>query len=143
MDGRDLFLEQHAAVHSAAVGGEFRPMQAEEIEEVFGSPAGYLGPIGSESRHYKGLKAKVFVDRALLGRKNLIAGANKENYHLRNVTPGLDFFVAEEQWADLRLVEEGEACPNCGQMRLPHTVCPNCGQYKGREVVEVEKEKKK
>jgi len=27
-------------------------------------------------------------------------------------------------------------------MRLPHTVCPNCGHYKGREVIEVEKEKK-
>jgi large subunit ribosomal protein L32 len=33
-------------------------------------------------------------------------------------------------------------CPNCGRMRLPHTVCPSCGQYKGREVVAVEKEKK-
>jgi ribosomal protein L32 len=26
-------------------------------------------------------------------------------------------------------------------MRLPHTVCPNCGHYKGREVIEIEKEK--
>jgi large subunit ribosomal protein L32 len=34
------------------------------------------------------------------------------------------------------------ACPNCGEMRLPHTVCPNCGHYKGREVIEIEKEKK-
>jgi large subunit ribosomal protein L32 len=34
-------------------------------------------------------------------------------------------------------------CPNCGKMRLPHTVCSSCGQYKGREVVAVEKEKKK
>jgi len=31
-------------------------------------------------------------------------------------------------------------CSNCGEMRLPHTVCPNCGHYKGREVVEIEKE---
>ncbi len=30
-------------------------------------------------------------------------------------------------------------CPNCGEMRLPHTVCPNCGFYKGREVIEVER----
>jgi prolyl-tRNA synthetase len=52
------------------------------------------------------------VDRALLGRKNLIAGANKEDYHLRNVTPERDFTVSE--WADLRTVEEGEGCPNCG-----------------------------
>ncbi len=32
-------------------------------------------------------------------------------------------------------------CSNCGEMRLPHTVCPSCGHYKGREVVETEKEK--
>ena len=94
--------------------GEFRPMQAEEIEEVFHSPAGFLGPIGSEARNFRGIKAKVLVERALLGRKNLISGANKEDYHLRNVTPGRDFTVAEEQWVDLRSVEPGEACANCG-----------------------------
>jgi large subunit ribosomal protein L32 len=33
-------------------------------------------------------------------------------------------------------------CSNCGEMRLPHTVCPSCGFYQGREIVEVEKEKK-
>jgi large subunit ribosomal protein L32 len=33
------------------------------------------------------------------------------------------------------------ACSNCGEMRLPHHVCPNCGHYKGREVLEVKKEK--
>ena len=32
-------------------------------------------------------------------------------------------------------------CTNCGSMRLPHTVCPECGYYKGREVIEVSKEK--
>ncbi len=30
------------------------------------------------------------------------------------------------------------ACPNCGEMRLPHTVCPNCGHYKGKEVISKE-----
>ena len=34
------------------------------------------------------------------------------------------------------------ACSNCGEMTRSHTVCPNCGHYKGREVVEVKKEKK-
>ena len=33
-------------------------------------------------------------------------------------------------------------CSNCGEMRLPHTICPSCGHYQGREVVQVEKEKK-
>ena len=93
---------------------DFRPMHPEEIQEVFKSPAGFLGPVGSERFQYRGIQAKVFVDRALLGRKNLIAGANKEDYHLRNVTPGRDFTVGEQQWADLRTVAEGEGCPNCG-----------------------------
>jgi len=42
----------------------------------------------------------------------LVSGANKEDYHLRNITPGRDFQV--QQWVDLRTVSEGEGCPNCG-----------------------------
>jgi len=30
----------------------------------------------------------VVVDKGLEGRENLVAGANKLDYHLRNVTPG-------------------------------------------------------
>jgi large subunit ribosomal protein L32 len=33
-------------------------------------------------------------------------------------------------------------CTNCGEMRQPHRVCPNCGHYKGREIIETDKEKK-
>ena len=101
-----------AKLSTALAGAQFRPMHPEEIQEVFGAPAGFLGPIGSEGRVYKGIKARVLVDRVLLGRKNLIAGANREDYHLRNITPERDFAVSE--WADLRSVEEGEGCPNCG-----------------------------
>jgi prolyl-tRNA synthetase len=54
----------------------------------------------------------MYADVALKGRKNLIAGANKEDFHLKNVTPGRDFGVTE--YADLRNVSEGEGCPNCG-----------------------------
>ena len=97
-----------AKLGSAIGGREFRPMVAEEIEQVFQSPAGYLGPVDIPN----GNNAIVIVDEALKGRTNLIAGANKENYHLRNVTPDRDFAV--QTWADLRNVEEGEACPNCG-----------------------------
>ena len=47
------------------------------------------------------------------GATNLIAGANKEDYHLKNLTPGKDFHPTA--YADLRAVTAGEACPNCGK----------------------------
>jgi prolyl-tRNA synthetase len=91
----------------AVIGArEMRPMHGEEIESIFKSPAGYLGPVGVNGLH------AVVVDKALEGRTNLISGANKENYHVRNVTPGRDFAVKE--YADVRNVEAGEGCPNCG-----------------------------
>ena len=103
---------------SSAIGGlEYRPMEAEEIASVFRSPAGFLGPIGLQNIATANDGAFsdgviVIVDEALKGRKNLIAGANKEDYHLKNVTPGRDF--EPTAYADLRSVSAGEACPNCG-----------------------------
>ncbi|MCI0353516.1 MAG: proline--tRNA ligase [Acidobacteria bacterium] len=98
---------------AAAVGGEFRPMHPEEIEQIFGSPAGYLGPIGAETMSFQGTTVTVMVDEALRGRKNLVSGANRENYHLWNVTPERDFPV--RRWVDLRSVEAGEGCPQCAE----------------------------
>jgi large subunit ribosomal protein L32 len=34
-------------------------------------------------------------------------------------------------------------CSHCGSMRLPHHACPDCGTYKGKEVLDIEVEKKK
>jgi prolyl-tRNA synthetase len=95
---------------TALAGGELRPMTAEEIVEVFKAPAGYLGPIGVEAApHPKKPGILVILDKALEGRTNLIAGANKEEYHLRNVTPTRDF--KPTLVADVRNVIEGEGCP--------------------------------
>jgi prolyl-tRNA synthetase len=97
-----------AKLTSAIGTAEFRPMQPEEIEHVFKSPAGFLGPVNIPNLD----GVIVLVDEALRGRKNLIAGANQENYHLKNVTPDRDFKV--QRWADLRNAAEREGCPNCG-----------------------------
>ncbi len=93
-----------------------RPMEEAEINALFKSPAGYLGPIGIEwARDLKKHEGKpvLLVDKALEGRANLIGGANKENYHLKNLTPGKNFHPTA--YADLRAVTAGEACPNCGK----------------------------
>ena len=102
--------------------GEVRPMTAEEIVETFKAPAGYLGPIGLEAApHPRKPGVLVILDAALEGRKNLIAGANKEEYHLRNVTPGRDFKTT--LIADVRNINEGEPDPIGGQpLRLGKAV---------------------
>jgi prolyl-tRNA synthetase len=52
----------------------------------------------------------ILADRALAGRRNMIAGANKDDYHLRHVTLGKDFEAALH---DLRQVAAGDACVRC------------------------------
>jgi len=108
---------------STAVGDkEMRPMQEDEIRELFNSPAGYLGPLGIDwakemraeggSKDSDASKPILLVDKALEGRTNLIGGANKENYHLKNLTPGKNFHPTA--YVDLRAVMPGEDCPSCG-----------------------------
>jgi prolyl-tRNA synthetase len=93
-----------------AIGAaELRTMQAEELQQFFNGPAGFLGPVGLKPNS-KPLEdgLTVVVDSTLEGRKNMVCGANKLDYHLRNVTPGRDF-----SWtilADIRTVNEGESC---------------------------------
>jgi prolyl-tRNA synthetase len=118
---------------------ELRPMVAEELEQYFHAPAGFLGPVElinvleqkfaglisttdfQPNKHNelfdpsdlsKGFKLTVVVDSSLEGRKNMVCGANKLDYHLRNIQPGRDF-----SWtltADIRGVNEGEGCPKEG-----------------------------
>jgi prolyl-tRNA synthetase len=103
-----------AKLSTALAGRQTRAMEEGEIRQLFKSPAGFLGPLGVEWA--KSLddvsKPVLLVDTALQGRKNLIAGANKEDYHIKNITPGKDF--QPTAYADLRSVIAGEPCPNCG-----------------------------
>jgi prolyl-tRNA synthetase len=107
---------------SAIALGELRPMTPEEIEQTFHAPAGYLGPIGLEpAPHPRKPGVLVVLDAALEGRTNLIAGANKAEFHLRNVTPGRDF--KPTLIADIRNINEGEHDPIAGEpLRLGKAV---------------------
>ncbi|MGD0628292.1 MAG: proline--tRNA ligase [Terracidiphilus sp.] len=115
-----------------AVGGaDLRTMQAEELSQFFNGPAGFLGPVGL-NHNAKPLEdgLTVVVDKSLEGRKNLVAGANKLDYHLRNVVPVRDF-----TWtiaADIRSVNEGEACP-----QTAHDGKPCAGKLVVGKAVEV------
>jgi prolyl-tRNA synthetase len=113
-----VFLRGDHSVNEAKLSAlisavELRPMVAEELETWFHAPAGFLGPVGIlHATDLKSTGLVVVLDSALADRKNLICGANKLDYHFRNVTPGRDF-----QWtvkADVRNVAEREGCPICG-----------------------------
>ncbi|HKS75823.1 MAG TPA: proline--tRNA ligase [Terriglobales bacterium] len=103
-----------AKFSSALAGKDARPMTEEEIQKFFGTPAGYLGATGIDWA--KGLddvaRPVLLIDKALEGRANLVGGANKEDYHFKNLTPGRDF--QPTLYADLRTVAAGDDCPNCG-----------------------------
>ena len=96
-------------------GTELRSMNTEELETYFHAPAGFLGPVGlSPAKDIRSADSDtliVILDQGLAGRENMICGANKLDYHYRNVTPGVDFLFTAT--VDVRNVVEGEPCPNC------------------------------
>ena len=116
--GVAVFLRGDHQVNETKLAGalraaEFRTMQPAELERYFKGPGGYLGPVGLDvAQEPMDGGLTVVIDKSLEGRKNMVCGANRLDYHLRNVTPGRDF-----QWtvsADIRSVNEGEACPTPG-----------------------------
>jgi prolyl-tRNA synthetase len=83
---------------------EVRPAQAVEIRNWFGAEAGSLGPVGVKNM-------RILADESLRGRRNMIAGANQDDHHLRHVTPGRDF---QPEYFDLRQAAAGDGCVGCG-----------------------------
>ena len=84
---------------SSATGAvEVRPAHPAEIQDWFGAAPGSLGPVGVKNM-------PILADLTLEDRRNLITGANKDDFHLRNVTPGEDFTAV---YHDLRQVAEGD-----------------------------------
>ena len=82
-------------------------MADEAMLTAAGTVGGYMGPVGMDPN-----KTMVVVDQSVMKMHNFCCGANKEGFHYLNVNPGRDFtptFVA-----DIRLIQEGDACPHCG-----------------------------
>jgi prolyl-tRNA synthetase len=73
------------------------------IYEVTGSQPGFAGTIG--------IKARIIADYSLINMTNFVMGANKEDYHIRNVNTGRDFKV--DTFADLRVAKNTDLCSRC------------------------------
>ncbi|MGI5864255.1 MAG: proline--tRNA ligase [Myxococcales bacterium] len=97
-----------AKLQGATGANEVRPAHPEEIKEWMGAAAGSLGAVGMDSG--TPFEGRIWADLSLQGRENMVTGANKDDHHLKGVTPGRDF---QPKWADLRTVRAGEGCPRC------------------------------
>ncbi len=76
----------------------------EMILKATGAPRGFAGAVN--------IKCRVVADYSVMNMINFVTGANKEDYHLKNVNIGRDCKV--ESFADLRVIEENDICPRCG-----------------------------
>ena len=109
----DHQLSETKFAEAADGAREVRPANPAEINDWFGADPGSLGPIGVK-------KMRIIADLALFNRRNMIAGANKNDYHLRNVTPGRDF---KADFVDIRQVNAGDVCAACGgELKLLKTI---------------------
>ncbi len=83
---------------------ELRPMTEAEISTI-GAVAGYGSPVGVTG-------VTVVVDELVAASTNLVAGANREGMHLRNVNVGRDFVA--DHVGDITAARAGDACAECG-----------------------------
>jgi prolyl-tRNA synthetase len=76
----------------------------ETVAEATGAPTGFAGPMG--------LKVKIVADNSIQTMQNLVTGANRKDFHMKNVNLGRDFQV--EQFGDIRTITPSDPCPKCG-----------------------------
>ena len=100
---------------TAALGtATFRAAEPEEIFTALGAHPGSLGAVGVNGH-------PIYADERLRGAVEMTTGANTDGFHLRHVA--LDRDIQVSHWADLRLVQAGEPCPQCGKpLRLQRAI---------------------
>ena len=85
-------------------GKEIALASFEDVEKVTNAKVGFAGPIG--------LQIPIIVDTDVLKMTNFIVGANKTDYHYKNVN--IKDFKYEIS-GDIKNVKENDPCPKCGK----------------------------
>ncbi len=102
MSGNDQLNE---AKLTAALGKNAKAMEPAELAAFTGANAGSIGPVGLKN-------FRIIADRRLEEANELISGANKDDFHVAHIDFSRD--VKIDGYFDLRTIEAGEQCPNCG-----------------------------
>jgi prolyl-tRNA synthetase len=100
----DFDVNETKLVNAVKATGGLRPAQAEEIV-ARGMQAGYGSPIGARD-------AVVVVDELVMRSPNLVAGANRVDWHVKNVNVPRDY--TPDVVAEITEVRDGDACVRCG-----------------------------
>ena len=100
----DHDVNETKLVNAVQATGGIRPATVEEIKAA-GMEPGYGSPIGARD-------TLVVVDDLVAVSPNLVAGANREGFHYRNVNVGRDYTL--DITTDITNVQEGDPCPQCG-----------------------------
>ncbi len=87
-----------------AAGTAIEMASPETIYDVTKAPVGFAGPAGLEN-------VEIWADPHIKTITSGISGANKKDYHKRNLVLGRDYQVS--RWEDFRCVDEGDPCPKC------------------------------
>ena len=75
-----------------------------------GANAGSVGPVKPADA-----ALRIVADQELKGARGAIVGANKDDYHLKNVDLARDTAIADADFADLVVVRDGDICAKCGK----------------------------
>jgi len=100
----DFDVEETKLSNAVRAIGGLRPATVEEIK-ARGMEAGYGSPIGARD-------AVIAVDELVPRSPNLVAGANRVGWHIRNVNVPRDY--TPDVVADITSAREGDPCPRCG-----------------------------
>jgi len=100
----DREVNETKLVNALKANGGMRPATVEEIRAA-GMEPGYGSPLGATG-------TTVVVDELAAASPNLVAGANRVDWHVRNVNVGRDF--TPDVVADIDNAQAGDACPTCG-----------------------------
>jgi prolyl-tRNA synthetase len=79
-----------------------------EENNTLNLPVGFVGPVNMDK------KVKIIADYSVLARKNMVAGANRQNYHIVNVDTDRDFQA--DQRGSFSFPVKGDLCPKCKNM---------------------------
>ena len=100
----DREVNEIKLVNALGIAEAFLGFASDDDIKSLNTYYGFIGPVG--------LNCKVIVDKEVAIMKNIICGANKPNYHLKNVNFGRDF---TGEVIDLRKAVSGDLCPICGK----------------------------